>query len=65
MEDTPKVDLCFSITGKAIPVDHGFELYSAISMIIPEFHQNCNRRGPVQGRVPQQGQIQLQLVVGR
>jgi CRISPR-associated protein Cas6 len=39
MEKEPKVDLCFSITGKTIPVDHGFELYSAICSIIPEFHE--------------------------
>ena len=39
MEDNPKVDLCFSVAGKYIPVDHGFDLYSAISRIIPEFHE--------------------------
>ena len=39
MEDIPKVDLCFSITGKAISVDHGFELYSAVSKIVPDFHE--------------------------
>ena len=31
MENDPKVDLCFSIRGKTIPVDHGFDLYSCIS----------------------------------
>jgi CRISPR-associated protein Cas6 len=39
MEDNPKVDLCFSITGRNIPVDHGYDLYSAISRIIPDFHE--------------------------
>jgi CRISPR-associated protein Cas6 len=39
MEDNPKVDLCFSVTGRNIPVDHGFDLYSAISRTIPEFHE--------------------------
>ena len=38
MENDPKVDLCFLITGKIIPVDHGYNLYSAINRIIPEFH---------------------------
>jgi len=38
MENDPKVDLCFLITGWTIPVDHGFDLYSAISSFIPEFH---------------------------
>jgi CRISPR-associated protein Cas6 len=39
MENTPKVDLCFSITGKTVSVDHGFDLYSAVSNIVPEFHE--------------------------
>jgi len=39
MQNELKVDLCFSVTGRTIPVDHGFDLYSAISRIIPEFHQ--------------------------
>ena len=38
MENDPKVDLCFLITGRTIPVDQGFDLYSAISRFIPEFH---------------------------
>lgn len=39
MDNELKVDLCFSITGRTIPVDHGFDLYSAISKVIPEFHE--------------------------
>ena len=39
MDNNPKVDLCFSVTGRNIPVDHGFDLYSAISRIIPDFHE--------------------------
>ncbi len=39
MENNPKVDLCFSVTGRNIPVDHGFDLYSAISKIISDFHE--------------------------
>ena len=39
MENDPKVDLCFSIRGKTIPVDHGFDLYSCISRILPLFHE--------------------------
>jgi hypothetical protein len=39
MENEPKVDLSFSITGRTIPVDHGFDLYSAVSRVIPEFHE--------------------------
>ena len=32
------VDLGFKITGTALPVDHGYLLFSAISDIIPELH---------------------------
>jgi CRISPR-associated protein Cas6 len=39
METIPKVDLCFSIRGKTIPVDHGFDLYSCISKVLPIFHE--------------------------
>ena len=39
MQDDPKVDLCFSIRGKTVPVDHGFDLYSCISRILPLFHE--------------------------
>ena len=39
MENDPKVDLCFSIRGKTVPVDHGFDLYSCISRLLPLFHE--------------------------
>jgi CRISPR-associated protein Cas6 len=39
MENNPKVDLCFLVTGRNITVDHGFDLYSAISRINPDFHE--------------------------
>lgn len=35
-----KVDLCFQILGKQIPVDHGFALYGAISRMLPFFHED-------------------------
>ena len=34
------VDIFFTIQGEKIPVDHGYNLYSAISRIIPEIHKN-------------------------
>jgi CRISPR-associated protein Cas6 len=39
MDNDPKVDLCFSIRGETVPVDHGFDLYSCISRILPLFHE--------------------------
>jgi len=39
MDNDPKVDLCFSIRGKTVPVDHGFDLYSCISRLLPLFHE--------------------------
>jgi CRISPR-associated protein Cas6 len=34
----PVVDVQFKLTGKLIPVDHGYRLLSAVSEIIPELH---------------------------
>lgn len=36
----PKVDIVFKIMGKTMPVDHGYALYSAISRISPQIHQD-------------------------
>lgn len=36
----PKVDLCFTVTGQSVPVDHGFALYSALSRVLPEIHED-------------------------
>jgi len=40
MNGEPKVDMSFIITGKTVPVDHGFDLYSSICRIVPEFHKS-------------------------
>lgn len=40
MPSEPKVDLCFRVIGKRIPVDHGYALYAAISHILPHFHDD-------------------------
>jgi len=34
----PIVDVQFKITGKMIPVDNGYRLYSALSKLIPQLH---------------------------
>ncbi|MBW2004212.1 MAG: hypothetical protein JRI72_06290 [Deltaproteobacteria bacterium] len=40
MQSNPKVDLCFQVSGKTIPVDHGFALHGAISDVLPDFHED-------------------------
>ena len=40
MQSDPKVDLCFQVLGKTIPVDHGFALHGAISDVLPHFHED-------------------------
>ncbi|MDI6854367.1 MAG: type I-MYXAN CRISPR-associated protein Cas6/Cmx6 [Deltaproteobacteria bacterium] len=35
-----KVDMCFPVLGKLLPVDHGFALYGAISRILPVTHED-------------------------
>jgi len=48
----PKVDVQFRLLGGKLPVDHGYHLFSAISRIVPEIHEN---RGigvhPINGRL--------------
>jgi CRISPR-associated protein Cas6 len=39
-ETSPKADLCFRVMGKAIPVDHGFALHSALSAVLPHYHDD-------------------------
>jgi len=36
----PVVDLVFRLHGEKILVDHGYQLYSAISRLIPELHSD-------------------------
>jgi CRISPR-associated protein Cas6 len=33
------VELCFSITGQSLPADHGYGLYSAITHLAPQVHE--------------------------
>lgn len=40
MQSDPKVDLCFQVLGKTIPIDHGFVLHGAISDVLPLFHED-------------------------
>ena len=38
----PYIDLAFRLTGSAIPVDHGYALYAAMSRIVPELHETMD-----------------------
>ena len=72
MQQEPKVNLLFSLSGQTIPVDHGYLLYSAISRIIPEIHNDtsvgiCLIRGSYIGAglldISQKGLLKLRLPV--
>ena len=47
------VDVQFRLTGKLIPVDHGYHLFSAVSEIIPELHSSHDETGlhPITGQL--------------
>lgn len=55
-----KVDLCFRITGKHIPVDHGFALYGAVSRALPSAHDDLDfGLKLVRGRYTGKGQLDI------
>ena len=47
----PVIDLSFVLVGKAIPLDHGYTLFSAICRVVPDLHGD-RRVGihPIRGR---------------
>lgn len=54
------LDLRFQIFGKAIKVDHGYSLFSAINRILPEFHESGDvNPGLIRGRYIGNGLLQL------
>ncbi len=56
----PSIDLAFRLTGSAVPVDHGYALYAALSRILPEIHE---AKGigvqPIRGIYNGNGELQL------
>jgi CRISPR-associated endonuclease/helicase Cas3 len=38
-EDSPYIDLAFSLTGQTLPLDNGYIVYSALSRICPAIHE--------------------------
>ncbi len=74
MKSDPKVDFCFHVLGKTIPVDHGFALHGAISDVLPHFHEDqAVGLKPIRGRYIGNGMLDispysdliLRLPVGR
>lgn len=42
MNTEPFVDMCFQIMGSKVAVDHGFALHTALSRVLPHFHDDDN-----------------------
>lgn len=34
----PKVDVCFPVAGRVVPLDHGYPLYAAVARCLPRVH---------------------------
>ena len=71
-EDSPYIDLVFSLTGKTLPLDNGYIVYSALSRICPTIHQLDNISiHPIAGipesskelRLTQRSKLQIRLPV--
>lgn len=57
----PMIDLSFPLLGPLLPCDHGYELYAALSRILPALHHDelpC-RIAPVRGTYAGDGLLQL------
>lgn len=56
----PHVDLAFRLMGTALPVDHGYALYSAINRLVPALH-DARDIGvhPIRGRYTGDGHLHL------
>lgn len=53
----PIIDLSFSATGRDIPVDHGYFLYSALSRRLPLLHKEGTRAANQAGIHPIEGRL--------
>lgn len=56
----PYVDLAFRLNRSAVPVDHGYALYAALSRVLPEIHE-AKALGvhPIRGIYNGSGRLQL------
>lgn len=71
-EDSPYIDLVFSLTGQTLPLDSGYLVYSALSRICPAIHELENISiHPIAGipesskelRLTQGSKLQIRLAV--
>lgn len=71
-EDSPYIDLVFSLTGQSLPLDNGYIVYSALSRICPAIHELENISiHPIAGipepskqlRLTQRSKLQIRLPV--
>ncbi len=71
-EDSPYIDLVFSLTGQTLPLDNGYIVYSALSRICPAIHKLENISiHPIAGipesskelRLTQRSKLQIRLPV--
>lgn len=55
------VDLLFPVRGNSIPTDHSYQLYAALSRLVPTFHdQNTEVRfAPLNGSAGEPGRLRL------
>lgn len=71
-DDSPYIDLVFSLTGQTLPLDNGYIVYSALSRICPAIHKLENISiHPIAGipelskqlRLTQRSKLQIRLPV--
>jgi CRISPR-associated protein Cas6 len=57
----PMIDLSFPVLGTSLPTDHGYELYAALSRVLPALHDGelPSRIAPVRGTYGGDGLLQL------
>lgn len=59
-DNQPKLDLCFQLMGKLVPVDHGFALYGAMSKTLPDLHRDESVGvKPIRGRYIGDGMLDI------
>lgn len=55
------IDLIFNISGESIPVDHGYFLFSAISSVLPDFHDHLTiKPAPIRGLYTGNGLLKIE-----
>ena len=56
----PLIELHFPVLGSTLPADHGYALYSALSRVIPQVHEDHTVGiGPIGGQYIGNGRLQI------